>query len=225
MSISVVIPVYNCERYLAEAVASIRAQTVAVDEILIIDDGSTDGTAEVARALPAPVRHVRRAHEGGAQALNAGVAEARGEFIAFLDADDLWLPGKLAAQRAVLAADPAIDLVFGLMEQFLSPDLPADRRARLICPEGTQPGRTISALLARRAAFDRVGALATDLRTGWFIDWSMRAEDLGLRHVMLPDLVLRRRIHGDNLGLRDTAGRVDYLEVVRRNLARRRGPK
>jgi len=108
------------------------------------------------------------------------------------------------------------------MTQFASPELPGERRVRFDIPIGTQPGRSASALLARRSVFDKVGDLATDLRTGWFIDWSMRDADLGVRDVMLPDVLVQRRIHGDNLGLRDPNGRRDYLEVIRRNMARRR---
>ncbi len=108
------------------------------------------------------------------------------ELIAFLDADDLWLPDKLALQEAALAADPGLDLVYGHVEQFISPELPDERRARLVCPAGVQPARLISALLARRSAWTRVGPLATDLRTGWFIDWASRAADLGLRHAGSP---------------------------------------
>ncbi len=224
-AISVVIPVFNGERYLAAAVESVLAQDLAAAEILLIDDGSTDGSAEIASGLAArapTVRLVRREHEGGAQALNHGIALAAGERLAFLDADDLWLPGKLSLQAAALDADPALDLVFGQMRQFISPELAPEEQARLHCPAGPQPGHVISSLLARRSAFERVGRLAADLRTGWFIDWCMRGADLGLRQATLPEVVLARRLHDQNLGRRDAAGRIDYVEVVRRNLKRRR---
>lgn len=225
--VTVVIPVFDGEKYLAAAITSILAQTAPPAEIIVVDDGSSDGTADIARSFVGAsaatlVRYDQGPHEGGAQALNRGIALAQRELIAFLDADDLWLPDKLAAQLAVLAAQPDVDLVFGHMIQFASPELPEDKRARFDVPAGAMPGRSASALLARRSVFLRVGNLATDLRTGWFIDWSMRAADLGIKDVMLPEVVVHRRIHGDNLGLRDPNGRRDYLEVVRRNMLRRR---
>lgn len=219
--VSVVIPVLDGDKYLGAAIDSILAQTAGAAEIIVADDGSTDGTAAVAQGY-AGVRYDFAPHEGGAQALNRGIALAGRPLIAFLDADDVWLGDKLAAQLAVVNAQPEVGLVFGHMVQFVSPELSEADRARWAVSPEPLPGRSMSALLARREVFDRVGALATDLRTGWFIDWSMRAKDLGIVDAMLPEVVVRRRIHGMNLGLRDPDGRSDYLAVVRRNLARRR---
>jgi glycosyltransferase involved in cell wall biosynthesis len=112
-SISVVIPVHNGELYLAEAVDSALAQTHRPAEVVVVDDGSTDGTAEVAAGLGAAVRYVHQRNRGPGGAMNRGVALARGEYVAFLSADDVWEPEKLAGQMAALVADPSLDLVFG----------------------------------------------------------------------------------------------------------------
>jgi teichuronic acid biosynthesis glycosyltransferase TuaG len=112
--VSVIMPAYNAGRHLAESVRSVQAQTYAAWELIIVDDGSTDDTAEVARSLAAAdarVRYVRRPNGGQGAARNTGLGEARGRLIAFLDADDLWLPGKLAAQLAVLE-EKGVDLVY-----------------------------------------------------------------------------------------------------------------
>lgn len=220
--VSVVIPVLDGERYLGAAIDSVLSQTAPPAEIIVADDGSTDGTRALVAAYGDAVRYDFAPHAGGAQALNRGIALARGALIAFLDADDLWRPDKLALQLAALERAPEVELVFGLMVQFVSPELSDADQGRLAVSPEPLPGRSMSALLARRGAFERVGALATDLRTGWFIDWSMRAADLGVRDLMLPEIVVDRRIHGQNLGLRDPSGRADYLAVVRRNLLRRR---
>ena len=103
--VSVVIPVYNAARFLADAIRSVQAQRHPRIEIIVVDDGSTDGSGEVARSF-AGVRCLRQANGGIAAARNAGVHEARGNLLAFLDADDLWTPGKLALQLDVLRADP-----------------------------------------------------------------------------------------------------------------------
>src|SRR5262245_16865951 len=126
-SISVIIPVYNGERYLAEALVSVLAQTHPPTEIIVVDDGSTDTTAQIAQRY-APRIHYhfrpRGAVSGAAAARNHGAYLAQGDYLAFLDADDVWLPDKLRLQMAAFAHDPALDQVFGHVQQFISPELP-----------------------------------------------------------------------------------------------------
>lgn len=109
-TISVVIPTYNRARFLPAAVASVRAQSYPCDEILIVDDGSSDDTAEVVAALGPGVRLIRQANAGPAAARNRGIDEARCDLVAFLDTDDRWLPGKLAAQVELFRREPALAL-------------------------------------------------------------------------------------------------------------------
>lgn len=105
-SVSVVIPAFNAERFLAEAIRSALNQLLPPLEVIVVDDGSTDGTGEIARSFGEPVRCIRRENAGPSAARNRGIREARGEFIAFLDADDRWLPGHLAEAARVLVAHP-----------------------------------------------------------------------------------------------------------------------
>jgi len=105
--ISVIVPTYNRADLLGRAITSVLAQTLPVREILIVDDGSTDGTAALAGTWPAPVRYIRQTNGGVAVARNTGISQASGEWIALLDSDDQWTPDKLAAQMAALAAQPA----------------------------------------------------------------------------------------------------------------------
>ncbi len=104
-SISVIIPSYNRADILSHAVDSVLAQTLPASEILIVDDGSTDSTVEKFCRMPAPVRLISKANGGVSSARNAGVAQARGEWLAFLDSDDTWHPQKLERQLAALAAE------------------------------------------------------------------------------------------------------------------------
>jgi len=220
--ISVLIPVRDGERYLGEAIASALAQEVRPLEIVVVDDGSRDGSAAVARAFGGVVRVVAQEHAGIGAARNRLVAEAGGDLAAFLDADDRWLPGALAAHLAALAAAPAAAMAFGLMRQFVSPELPAPERARLVCPEGPAQGFHAGAALIRRDAFPRVGAFRTDLRVGEFVDWLMRARGAGVTETTHGAVVLERRLHDRNIG-REKHVTADYLAVVRAALARRRG--
>jgi hypothetical protein len=122
-TVSVVIPTFNSARYLREAIRSVLEQTHRVLELIVVDDGSTDTSVATASRFGAPVRVLRRAHAGIGASRNVGIAEAQGEFVALLDADDVWEPSKLARQLALFEAEPDLDIVFGGVEQFVSPEL------------------------------------------------------------------------------------------------------
>src|SRR2546427_4231674 len=110
--VSVVIPVYNGERYLADAIQSVLDQTYQNLEVIVVDDGSTDGSAAVAKRFGDAIRYVRQANGGVCQARNTGISVARGTYLAFLDQDDLWLPDKLAVQVAYLESHPEVGAVY-----------------------------------------------------------------------------------------------------------------
>jgi glycosyltransferase involved in cell wall biosynthesis len=223
--VSVVIPAHNAERYLAEAIGSVLGQTVGRMDIVVVDDGSADATCAVAAefagrggvvCVPMPERR------GTAAARNRGIAAASGEYLAFLDADDLWLPERTAVLGSALlrARGPAIAL--GHVEQFLCPTLTPEKRASLRPPPPPGPAYLAGGILMRRADFAAVGPFDEGLTLGEFIDWFGRARRAGLAEIVVPDIVLRRRVHGDNTSLRQRAAAADYLEVVRRELARKR---
>jgi glycosyltransferase involved in cell wall biosynthesis len=221
-AVSVVIPAYNAERYLPAALDSVLAQTYPAQEIIVVDDGSADATLQAARRYGPPVQAHAQAHSGPAVARNLGVSLARGDFLAFLDADDLWAADKLECQLAALAADPALDMVFGLSRQFASPELDDAVKARLARDGQVLAGYYTGAFLIRRAAFDRVGPFSTELRVGEFLDWYMRAVDAGLRGHMLPQVVVQRRMHTDNQTVRDRHAQGDYVRLLKAGLDRRR---
>jgi glycosyltransferase involved in cell wall biosynthesis len=220
-SVSVVIPAYNRERYLAEAISSVLAQGLDGTEVIVVDDGSTDGTAAAATRFPG-VACLRLQHRGAAAARNAGIAAAGGELLAFLDSDDLWAPGKLASQLARLQERPEVGLVSGLVEEFVSPELPAALAARLSPAPGPRPAWLAGAMLVRRAAFAAVGMLDETLRVGEVVDWLARARELGVRGDVVPRVVLRRRLHDGNLGRGGVSQRLDYARVVKARLDRAR---
>jgi GT2 family glycosyltransferase len=136
--------------------------------------------------------------------------------LAFLDADDLWTPAALSRLADALAGDPSLDLVFGQVIQFRQ--AAGGQVAEAPPVSGLLPGCT----LMRRTLFDRVGWFRTDLRVGEFVDWCARARELGLKSALLPEPVLRRRIHGGNTGVRERGARPDYARLVRAALERRR---
>ena len=223
MTVSVIIPVRDGERYLEAATASALGQTVAPHEVILVDDGSTDATPAVIAGFGSGVRSVRIEPSGIAAALNRGVALATGSVLAFLDADDLWELDKLEHQLAALDAEPGVDAVFGLVRQFVSPDADAATTASVWVPPDPVPGLQKSALLVRREAFDRVGPFDEAVTAGDFVDWWARAIGTGIRYAMPGVLVAHRRIHGANNGImRRHEQAANNLDVLKGVLDRRR---
>jgi glycosyltransferase involved in cell wall biosynthesis len=220
--ISVVIPVFNGAAYVTQAIESVLDQTLLPAEVVVVDDGSSDSTAEVVQRYPPPVHYRRQTNQGPGAARNLGIRESKGEFLAFLDSDDLWLPEKLRLQKALLDENPELDLVFCNMSQFRSPEFPADVTAGSATGEAAaQPSTLISCMLARRRAFDRVGPLRTDLKAE-FVEWYGRAQEAGLQMQTLDVLLVKRRIHPGNFTLKHRDIRLEYLQTLKASLDRRR---
>lgn len=221
--ISVMIGAYNAAPYLGEAVESVLGQSYRPLELIVVDDGSDDGTGDVARGFGEALTYVRQENAGNGAARNRALQEARGELFAFLDADDRFTPTKLELQWAALGADPSLDLAFGHVREFVSPELTDHQRAEVRPPApGPMPWTAPNLMLIRREAFERVGLFAEDVKVGVTVDWYARAIEQGLKAVMLPDVVLERRLHLSNNGLRESASRNQYLHVLKRSLDRRR---
>lgn len=217
--LSVIIPVFNRENYLREALDSVLGQTRPVDEIIVVDDGSTDRSAEVARSYGGVVRCVSQANQGIGGARNTGIALAQGELIALLDSDDLWMKNKLERQCAALAERPELDAVFCRMKPLLSPEIkPGEIPA---FDESERDALSASSLLARRKVFVETGPFETDLRRGEFVSWFGRAREHGVRFAVLPEVLLHRRVHAGN-SVHEDATKIDYVRLLKRQLDRRR---
>ena len=211
-TVSVVIPAYNAATFLGEAIESVFAQDGPARDVIVVDDGSTDATGAVAASF-AEVRVITQANGGIAAARNTGLREASAPFVAFLDADDIWPAGRLAALHAALTG--GVDAVFGQAVQF------GEGREET----APQPALLAGTMLIRREAVARIGDFDEAVKMGEFVDWWARAEEAGVRWRQIPDVVLRRRIHGTNTGIVQAANRVDYARVLRAALERRRGVK
>ncbi len=220
--ISVIIPAYNAEKYLREAIDSVFAQTHRPLEVIVVDDGSKDGTAAVAWSYGDQVRFTRQERGGNGAARNTGVSLAGGRYFAFLDADDRFRPEKLGHQLAALESDPGLHVVFGYVKEFVSPELPAEVRAGIRPPAEPQPWAAPNLMLIRRQDFERVGPFATNLRVGVTVDWYARATEAGLKTMVLPEVVLERRLHTQNNGIREQDARAQYIQVLKASMDRRR---
>ena len=222
MTVSAIIPVFNGARFLTDALASIRAQDVLPDEIIVVDDGSSDGSAELARGLGTEIQVLAHpANLGLSSARNTGVEAAQGELISFLDVDDLWLPGKTNIQLDLMNRDSDVDVVIGRTQKLrLVREVDGQREfERWSEPE---PALSLGASLIRRRAFDLIGKFDTSLAFTLDWDWFMRGREQGVVIRMHSDVVQFYRRHGSNMSEDVDEGNKDTLRMLKMSLARRR---
>jgi glycosyltransferase involved in cell wall biosynthesis len=198
--ISAVMAVYNGERYLRECLDSMLGQSRPPDEIIVVDDGSTDRSSAIIEGYGRQVTSLRQPNAGQAAGFVAGLALATGDLLAFNDADDIWIENRLARQLEHLEADDTLDAVYGLSEQFVSPELPVEDQRRFTPRQALLVGEAAQCILLRRSAYDRIGGFDPTLRAASFIDWLGRAKRANYRSLMLDEVVHRRRLHPGNYG-------------------------
>ncbi len=217
---SVVMPAFDEEAFIAEALQSVLSQTYTPTEVIVVDDGSTDRTREIAHGLG--VRVVRQANAGPAAARNAGLALARGEDWTVFDADDVTLPDALDHLVGELERDPEIGMVFGLTEAFVTPGEPAPEHWNPIWDGGPFPWHT-SAMIARRPLIELVGRFDESRRLAEDMDWIARAKAAGVRAGQVDHLTLRYRVHRANSVADVGAVDREMLSVLRASARRQRG--
>jgi glycosyltransferase involved in cell wall biosynthesis len=217
--LSVIVPVYNGERFLREALASIRAQDHQPMEIIVVDDASTDGTPALLDGLGCQVTAVRLPlNQGPAAARNAGLARARGSMIGFLDVDDLWPAGRLRPMLDVLRADPACALVKGHV------CLTRARTRAEVETSLSSPilGPWIGSALYRRSVFDDVGVFDPSLRYAEDLDWFFRAREHGARLRIIEHTTLYVRRHAGNMTRGLDCHDLNVFRALKSSLDRRR---
>jgi glycosyltransferase involved in cell wall biosynthesis len=214
--VSVVIPAHNGAAFLVEAVASVRAQTMPPAEIIVVDDGSTDDTAQVVAALGSDIRCLHQPRRGEGAARNRGAERAGGEWLAFLDADDLWLPEKLAVQLDWMRTAPQTEAVFGHASNFT---LAADGARR---DEASRPGFLPSAAFLRRGFYLQRARFDEAVVPNATVGWHLKLLAAGVKMAVVPELVLRRRVHAGNTRRQGDGGRAADLRLLRGWIHRRR---
>jgi glycosyltransferase involved in cell wall biosynthesis len=219
-SVSAVVPVHDGARFLGEALASIHAQDHPGLELIVVDDGSRDGSAEIARRAGARV--IVQEQAGVAAARNAGVAAASGELLAFLDQDDRWAPDKLCRQVALLGRDPDAGLVVGRMRVRLQAGAARPDWLRQAWLEKPVLAHQVGAFLVRRAAWEQVGPFDERYVAADDADWLLRAYDAGAAVALHPEVVLEYRIHEGNASHRRDVVRGELLRAVRDSVHRKR---
>lgn len=216
--VSCILPVWNGEKYLSQALDSVFAQTYRPIEVIVVDDGSTDGTRNVVERDSRPVRFLFQPNSGPVVARNTGMRNANGEFFAFLDHDDLWVPEKLVWQVSAFADPRKIGACVGHVQEFMTDEagIEHDRGEPVV-------GYVTGTLMLSRRALELVGPLDPRLGHADTADWFLRARHAGVGELVLPQVLLRRRRHDSNRSqVLNQDVRAEFLRVLKSDSARRR---
>jgi glycosyltransferase involved in cell wall biosynthesis len=222
--VSVIVPVFNGARFLAEALDSILAQTYAPIEIIVVDDGSRDKTPGVVSSYGDKVRYLRQENAGPASARNRGLIASKGLFVAFLDHDDLWHPEKLARQMKRFEDRSELEICVTYAQNFWIPELAEEAEKLKNHPHSKPlPGYIASTLLAKYTTFKKIGLFNSALKHTDTTDWFWRARESGTSMEMLQDLLVFRRIHKKNLSRAFVSESHDeFLRFIKASLDKRR---
>lgn len=210
--VSVIVPVYNGERYLEAALRSVLDQEYRPLELIVVDDGSEDRSAQIATRFP-EVRLIAQPNAGPAAARNRGLEAACGELVSFIDADDLWTPGRLAWQLDLLGQRPDLELVGGTIRFFADDGSPPSEPVRSF---------VFGSCLYRSQVFTRVGPLDESLRLSEDVDWFNRAKEAGVALHLDDRVALEYRRHAGNVTADKLAVQRSLALALKRSLDRRR---
>lgn len=220
--ISIIIPVYNCEKYLSDAIECAISQTYNPIEVIIVDDGSTDNSAEIAKSFKENIEYIHQQNSGPASARNSGINMARGEFIAFLDADDLWPLNKLELQHSKFVENKNLSIVMGKIKYEELPG--ADRKNKInLDPDNTFKYVNLGAGLFKKSVFERVGYFDNDFIYWEDLDWFLRAYEKNESIELMDNVTMIYRIHSDNMSNCENK-EIEYflMKALRNSLKRRR---
>ena len=222
--LSVILPVYNGEKFLDEALDSVRAQRYPALEIIIVDDGSTDGTGTIVRNRPETIRYIRQNNGGPAAARNRGIREAQAELIAFLDADDIWPDRSLTLRLETLRRDPALRCVIGQV-RMIRMNKPVAVASPTLLSEPLSLPMLVGSGLFYRSVFERIGFFDEGLRQSEDLDWLLRLREAGIPMRYLDAVTLHYRQHENGLSKNRAAAQQGIAKALLLSLKRRRRPE
>lgn len=198
-SVSAIMAVYNGEKYIEAAINSILKQTVTISQIIIVDDGSTDTTvAKIVSLKKSNIVLVRQENGGQAKAINAVLPLVKCDFITFLDADDIWKNNKTELQLTAFKSNPAAQLCFGGMEEFISPELPIEEQQKIRLNPVKLDAKVRPCMMIKREAMLDFGAFP-EVPTMDFIAWYANVKSKITSEIFVDDIVLERRLHLNNV--------------------------
>ncbi len=196
--VSVILPVRNGEHFISDALESVLSQEYRPLEIIVVDDGSTDNTPGVVENFDGSVRYFRQPATGVAAARNYGIREARGEFVAFIDADDLWSTRKLIVESKHFEENPETEIVIGFLHQIPLVKNPEIAKADVAGEKGIFLFSTGSCMV-RRQVFDKIGLFDEQMKLFEDMDWFFRAREGGVKLKIHREALYYYRVHQHNL--------------------------
>ncbi|HEY9297696.1 MAG TPA: glycosyltransferase family A protein [Phormidium sp.] len=218
--VSVIIPVYNGENFLSEVIFNVKNQEYQPLEIIIVDDGSTDGTAEVAAQFKNSIRYVYQDNSGPAAARNRGLSIAKGDAIAFLDVDDLWSEDKLKLQVGYLVDNPSVEIVQGLIQQMKLCQITTNNQPLFEPAYNPYSYINLGSAIYRRLVFDKIGLFDETLNYAEDVDWFIRAWENGISKVVLERVSLFYRKHEDNMTVGKNLVELGFVRIFKKHLDR-----
>jgi len=219
--VNVIVAVRNGERFLASAITSILKQDYRPLEIIVVDGHSEDHSAAIARSF-AEVRYILQTGRGIGDAYNTGIAAARGDVIAFLSHDDLWIPTKLSLQVNYLMDHPEIQYTIAMVKFFLEPghNVPPGFKQELL--RGRHVGKIMETLVARKSLFEVIGGFDDGMALAEDADWYARANDQKIPMAIIPEVLLHKRVHNANASSDAQTSNHELLKALKRSIERKK---
>ncbi len=218
--VSVIIPVYNGARFIAQAIESVQNQNHTNLEIIIVDDGSTDNTKEIVTSF-GTVQYLYQNNKGVASARNLAIQKAKGDYITFLDSDDLLLENKISLQLICLQQNLTIDVCMCHQENFIQEEYAhlKDEHEHFLNYEKI----SLMTMFVRRGVFEKVGLFNVEYKHSSDFEWITRAKDLSCKVEIIPDILQKRRLHDKNISVKALKDNdVLRFKILKESLQRRR---
>jgi glycosyltransferase involved in cell wall biosynthesis len=200
--VTIIIPVYNREKYVADALNSLLNDDYQPKEIVVVDDGSTDKTAEILSKYEGINYHYQE-HQGVSVARNTGLNLSHGRYITFLDSDDIWMPGRLEYSVNFFQSHPEVDYLLGKQETFLEDGFLKPIHIKQSWLDFPQESSGTGVLMTKKTCFDKVGFFNTDFRSSEDKEWLLRASEAKLQMARIPLIMVKQRLHGQNISLQE----------------------
>lgn len=220
--VSVIIPSRNYGLFISESIESVLSQTYPPSEVIVVDDGSEDNTEEIVKRYSSDVKYIFLDKCGVGAARNAGIKNSSCEYIAHLDADDIWVNEKLEIQLEEFDKDLLLEITGGMMQPFYDPGMDPINKRNIYCSDSPIPGFSASVILIKRDSFLKTGPYRENVNISQDLDWFLRARENSLKEKMVEKLLAYRRLHNLNSSMIEKNDPKERIRVLKESLERRR---
>lgn len=215
--ISVIIAAKNASKYIKETIESVQKQNIKDVEIIVVCDSCSDTTKQIAEQLGCKTIEVNFSHIGKTR--NAGLKQAKGDYILYVDSDDVMTDNGIYALYNEFINDNSLEAVFGMNREFISPELSDIDKKKLKARPGDNFGALAGCSLIKKEVFDKVGTFDEILKSGDVVDFQIRLKKQNIKMKKIPVLTSNRRLHNDNFGRTNKRQEYkDYITILRNKL-------